>query len=743
MKKIIDNICTNNNMQQGSSPEYKNNLNKPAKTRPLQPEEINYHSYKIDMQLYTIDALNEKQKLVYNHVVKNPKDIVLLEAAPGTGKSYTLLSIAYNAKLPVNVIIYKHDLLRPFSNCARLYTVASFFIRTFSLNGLPEFIKFEKQLCKDSLTEIEFVSAVCNLIKRAKLPPVDNSIVFIDEYTVVPKILMTVLLTLLKHHGIGAVICGDKDQLQSIRNSRHVGSLSSYSIAKIFADASYSLSKSERCENLRYNTFIQYLKQFSCKNPLDNFAYALVTAMFYKQLLSDSLYTHIHLAMHHRELSRTAHLFVIKSGYGEQRKIPVSFYYKITPSKGIQELLSVSTYVKNIKTDPTNPGKFLPYVPLVIGAPYYVKTISEHSIGILESIQIDQLQLTLRMNATHEFLTVPMGTKHFKVIPDEHRQFLTARDINVLSGKEDNAIPTEPCRLLNYPIYPANFITFYRCQGCTLTDKLDIDLREANYQAMYVGLSRVRSPQQIIRVTIKDQLSHLVSCVINFPELVDNCASDSLPVERICDRLNEGRYKHYKVTGASHIRDMLANNVGSFFIDAIGPAERYLIREQIIQLCEGRFNKTTLVRPVPVEHNDRETVALSFVLKNKEMFVKLATCFNCSLDRNLWLNLYFNMEPTVFKLNTTKGNYENNLLHRVCELEKMAPPIKTSNDLRDYLDTIKVLVHVSNDTEENSYITHLENEIFGYTLPSEFTCNLYNLLPEFPTQSWLLSYLHK
>lgn len=730
---------------QAARPTYSSSLTKPVTTYSLQPEEIDYYAYECDKRFYSRGALNEKQNLIYNQVVKNPQDIVLIQAGPGTGKTFTLLTIAYNGNIPVNTIIYKHDLLQPFRNCARIYTVASFFMRTFSIRGLPEFIKFERQLCKSSLNAVGFVAAVTSLLKTANLPPVGNSIVFVDEYTVMPKIFLVVLLILFKHHGIGAVICGDKNQLQNIRNSRHAGSLSSYNIAERFADTRYTLSNNERCEDTRYNAFVQYLAQFSCKRQLDHFAYALVTAMFFKQLLSDSRYEHTHLAMHHRELTRTAHLFVLKSGYGEQRKIPVSFYHSVVLSKGLRQLSAVAAYVKRVKTNPTEPGKFLPYLPLVVGAPYYIKKMSENSIGILESIELKQLRLTLRMNTTGELVAVEPGTKFSNVIYDEHRQFLMARDNNVLSDEEDNTIPSEPCRLLNYPIYPANFITFYRSQGCTFTDQLDMNLMNANYQAMYVGLSRVRRPEQIVRVTVRDQLSHLVSCIINFPELVENCASDSLSVKLICDRFSQGRYQHYTVSGGSNLRDELANKVGAFFIDTMFPAERHSIRQQILQLGEQTLNKITLTAPPPIGHNDKERqrVALSFVLNNRELLIKLATNIESALDRNLWLNLYCNMEPTL-KSTLTSHCCKDLVLNRICELDKMPTPLRTADELRAYLETTKVLVRVDkHDVEATKKIIIWENELFGYMLTSDLTSDLYALLPEMPSRHWLLSWLEK
>jgi hypothetical protein len=60
-------------------------------------------------------------------------------------------------------------------------------------------------------------------------------LIILDEYTIIPKSLLFVLLAIARRENVGVVICGDKDQLQNIRNTEHSAKNTSFKIASMFA----------------------------------------------------------------------------------------------------------------------------------------------------------------------------------------------------------------------------------------------------------------------------------------------------------------------------------------------------------------------------------------------------------------------------------------------------------------------------------------------------------------------------
>lgn len=61
---------------------------------------------------YKPENLNEQQRAVFDYVMNNQTAITILQAGPGTGKTFTMLTIAHyltsRNRIP-NVVIYKHD----------------------------------------------------------------------------------------------------------------------------------------------------------------------------------------------------------------------------------------------------------------------------------------------------------------------------------------------------------------------------------------------------------------------------------------------------------------------------------------------------------------------------------------------------------------------------------------------------------------------------------------------------------
>jgi len=78
-------------------------------------------------QLYVRENLNLEQAAVFDHVTANPNDIVVLQGGPGTGKTFTMLTVANHfleEGKPPNVVVFKRDAVHEYRFSANGYTVA-------------------------------------------------------------------------------------------------------------------------------------------------------------------------------------------------------------------------------------------------------------------------------------------------------------------------------------------------------------------------------------------------------------------------------------------------------------------------------------------------------------------------------------------------------------------------------------------------------------------------------------------
>lgn len=556
----------------------------------------------------------------------------------GTGKTFTLLSLAHSwrSKATCYTVIYKHDLLEPFRHVAHRYTVAKLVMETLSLSYF-QYQALEMQLC-GRLSGVEFIGAVIALLRRAQLPNMLGSLVILDEYTVVPKPLLLLILILLKVHRIGTIVCGDRNQLQNIHNSTHTR-VSSYELARRLADVTFTLDINERCSDSRYNRIIDYVAGYSSDRRIDDFACSLVAAIFPRQLLGRSEYADTHLAATHRELAHVVHNMVVNDN------IATSFYY-IEPSassRGEQDRilpngLLVPRLVARYVHDRA-PDKFLPYLPLCVGARYYLFSHSETTQATLRGVEQNELLFELYDDGGggkngDKWLRVRKCANN-NVVFEPHRLELLGEDRG---------------RIYNYPVYPTNIMTVHKCQGCTIRTKLDLHLANVTHQGLYVALSRVRDPRQIVRVTMPNAIAHLCSVIVNFPELCEiDTEQRQLDVDTLADRLSA----NYILYQPSHDIACHATLIADFFESGVTTSRKREIRRALIELLMSRRCAQRIVLSARPPDESTGTTLLLF-LKHRDVFVSLA-CLE-DVDRAVWLHEYVRCMPDLMShMSTTES----------------------------------------------------------------------------------------
>lgn len=507
-----------------------------------------------ECEIYNYEKLNEKQKRIFNYIEERERDgenfCILVQAPPGTGKTFTMMTIAYNWEPKVCVVIYKKDLLSQFAYTKNyLLTVCKFFMCIFNLK-YHEWVSLDKQLCRKLNCE-QFLNILIGLLRRAVIPKCfHDKILIMDEYTIVPKLILYLFLLLCKIYNLKVVFCGDKNQLQNIHNSKYTVEMSSFEIVLNFSTKMFDLSKNERCLDENFNEIIKFVSKYSCEKLLDKFAFCFLSAIFSKKMLTPSQPEDTILASTHSTLAEAIHKKVLK------HNICCSFYFingmsvKSENKQNIQgKLIANEMYqpiVRKNFTNSNNVDKYLPYIPLIINAPYYVQTFSEKSICFLANYdsvkKIVYMKRNLEETDDKKFLSFHRETCNDVLFPNHLYWILNG-------GLGDSFLfKASAGKIYNYPIYPAFLVTKHMCQGRTLTGNVHIILSktQSNYQSTYVALSRVREKKQINRIQMPNGTSFLFSALINFASEFIN--KDELTADDLIEKFeNENNYKFFNL----------------------------------------------------------------------------------------------------------------------------------------------------------------------------------------------------
>lgn len=606
----------------------------------------------------------------------------------GSGKTFTLLTLAYAfTHRPIYTIIFKNDLLVPFEYISKVYSVAQFFME---ILNLPYFVyvNFVEQLSA-KLSPSDYIKIIAQLLSMMRMIDMRDVLVIIDEYTVINKSLMFVLLIIFKHYKVGCVISGDKNQLQTIKDSKNTKSITSFDIVQLFADKTFNFTKNERCSSSYYNEKIQLVAQYSTDTRLDDFGYCLVAATLFDNIYGIQDYTDTFLASVHRNLAITQHFMVsIK-----ENEIHTSFYTvdNQNPGAAVEYPKNVLAYIEwatrlhrgendNMSVTSRNttyPFKFLPYLPLKLHAMYYVYEYSDSCVGELIDMDFVNQIMTMKMVNTGVIERVRPSSKHDRVIFDEHLRWLKERQ------SEDDA---RTLKILNYPIYPARFMTIHRCQGCTITDRINIDLNDSNYQALYVAMSRVKNQDQIVSIKIPRQLSYVLTTIVNFSEYCDaTTIANTLTPEVIKSRLSSN---YHMYTPKNMWYDYYLQLALGFIQN---PGNRKKIRDEILSTLQSRTvssiikvqvanaataatitnttNITSADSTTKKELNTEDDESVITHIMNNLEYYKLLTWWS-ERDRLYWIHEFLRIHPD-FKADRLMSAENNRLLYTTIDSLRM------------------------------------------------------------------------
>lgn len=640
---------------------------------------------------YRVENLNKDQRNVFDYVVNNQRNITILQAGPGTGKTFTMLTVAhYLASINkiANVVIYKHDLVDMYRLSTYGYTVAQFMMSLLNIS-FYEYVALERQLNANMSVE-QFINIIVNFVRRCEKinDKFTERLLILDEYTVISKPLLFVLMMVLRCCNVGAVICGDRNQLQNIHNSLHCGNCSAFDIVSAFSHNVFNLTKNERCKDTKYNEIVNFIGNYASNETLDAWGYALVSAIFYKNIVRVPNISDTVLAKEHsmltdlmdklvKEHKIPTHPWIIESSSDPQliqgRRIsPIGKEYIPYPMERYMMAVSVLTsqsVTNNNQTPKAElmkhcPGKYLVYLPIIKNNIYFLNDFSERSLCRVLDYEILNNTLhsirVLRLKDDKEEIVRPR--KCNSVMFEKHRSFL-------LNDGNDTAF-SQHGDLINFPLYPAFSMSMYMSQGRTISNNVSFILTRATYECLYVTVSRVTSFNNINSVHIPRNFQFLVSTILNF-DLIDNTELDlATLVDRFASSKN---YIYYEVPLSATDIQYAALGV----ITGDTREKRTGSYQTLCHLMTKLQPRTTVINPKPLAKSYTDThyssfsETMFFLLKYKNTIMALS--FLDRVESCIWIHEFIRTNIKLFAtLNKNLIFFKDGTVDSNCSVNRIA-----------------------------------------------------------------------
>lgn len=448
----------------------------------------NYKSLDENIRLVNIlyKQLNEMQRIclmnIHEDISVRPYSITLLDSRPGTGKSHLMATFGMSCKLNILFVVYKQELVdymnqMPYWDC---YTAAKFKIKLFQLNSYKNFFsKFD--ISHPTINDV--IARIFVLTKMMNKSFIDEYDVFIvDEYTVLnPEMVLALCFMAIVHHK-HLVFCGDKCQQNAIDKSSQSDGTSNYYFISTIATRIMSLVRSVRCTDDTYNSKLDKFRSLietsgNGSTPMNYIygytLYELFRDKFYaKNVFENGCY----FAIHHKMLTTyTKHLkeYLRQSNVNfgvarikndsQDHEIPEydeKFFYDLLLIPGM-------LYIFNKKKDP-----FIAY------GQYKLNSYSDDTVILQDPVIHSKTYAVKRVRLSSD---------------------------NILDTLYDRLCLKFRGPFYQFPLSPLYTSTYHNAQGLTLQCNIDLNLSKATCESVYVGLSRVKTDQQLNRLEYDDR----------------------------------------------------------------------------------------------------------------------------------------------------------------------------------------------------------------------------------------------
>ncbi len=418
---------------------------------------------------------------------------VLLDASPGTGKTFLISALSLTLADRGLYVVYSNNLASSMAAVNNLKTMTNckFLMDYFRIS----FMKAKYMWNSRYFTTIgdQLFTLVDNMRKTDICLGSEFQIVILDEYTIVSpwQILMYYLVCRLQK--IVVMFSGDKNQLNSI-DKTYSHQDTNFKIGRIISDDNvFKLTKFMRQDNdlpfgekiMKITAALEDPEFFiDCKLSHKYLIFTLFPENFFKPVD----YTALFLAQHHRSVTNR-----------------ILNYVNNKPND-INKTMFLSYYHDSLKNVPIS--KFPTYLLLILNN-YYIYT---DSVGIKHVVQLIKIVINEEDEVVAVFIQfsnnkvlrlVPVGLSDTFMVP-EHTAWL-------------RQVATNTSRSSPLRQFPLKFFayTYYAAQGLTLSkERIELDI-DTNLNSVYVGLSRVKCSAQINRLHTEDVMSILVTAYFN------------------------------------------------------------------------------------------------------------------------------------------------------------------------------------------------------------------------------------
>ncbi|UHB41804.1 helicase 2 [Macrobrachium rosenbergii nudivirus] len=429
--------------------------------------------------LIIMNSLNEEQKGVFDkiheHLSVENGSISCIDANPGTGKTFLIACILMTYKYNASYIVYTNKL----KECMDLIyfdgessTCCKFLMNILSINYYKAkyFWNNKYPTLDEKCQEIE------NVVQKIK--PV-YKLYILDEYSVVSPFFIYFMFCMYKIHKVHIILVGDRHQLMSMNCSKFHNINNYHLIASI--SKIYNMQINVRQQN--DNKFQLLLKNFMAFYKQTNKMNFAVKYFIYKELRSyftaTDNYDALYFAQYHVKLKKRLDNY-------EKYLITNKIHYVLAQltTKKIIDKKSDVVFSSALR-------KFNPYLILVRNKKY-IYTPNNKVNYLVELLKINENNLEVKnlTNNRHMFISrVPINTNFMSEQLLDH-----VHEMNMGT-------------LYQYPLREL-ISTYHAAQGLTITDakiELDIDCQYIN--SFFVGLTRIRSLDQLVKIHSADLLS--------------------------------------------------------------------------------------------------------------------------------------------------------------------------------------------------------------------------------------------
>lgn len=436
--------------------------------------------------LTTVDEIHfAKRKPCTTHVSSAVKNIFVLDAKAGCGKTYTLLILLLLLKNmtfelvfsePINSLLWS---LQFADSVIEFKTHASLIMKLAQLD-FSDFNSLPKNFTIEELTY--FFKIVCATGKGPRLP----FVYIVDEYTMMKPINIALLLSYAKHNKGLIIFAGDCKQLKPIGQCKYYNS---HNIDLILPFSTLlTLTRQVRCTDHKYNEKLDRIRELcDNSNRLSIHFYYTLYELFYENFHLPEQYSGntLHLATRHVDLMKKLHRTL---DYLESQNI--RYYVSPYASRDVMSEVSRATG-----------GKFPLVLYLIVGY-LYTYTYFDTTKKRQNSMMVRLLRFVNAENVLVQCLITQ------KIIPVTVRRLnatnFTANHYEALVEYFSKIHVGESVELYGFPLIYSNISTLHSIQGKSISSQLTIEcnLNRSTPNGVYVAISRIMESSSLGRLFV-------------------------------------------------------------------------------------------------------------------------------------------------------------------------------------------------------------------------------------------------